>query len=77
MFFYWVHLDMTTSCATVPTKNQENCDVSPCIIIDRYSTTPLGTALYLVCSFLPDRLIEAFAYYGPLGPGKVPGIGFD
>ena len=43
----------------------------------RYSTTPLGTVLYLVCSFLPDRLIEALAYYGPLGPGKVRGIGFD
>ena len=47
-----------------------------CIIL-RYSTTPIGTALYLVCSFLPDRLIEALAYYGPLGPGNVQGIGFD
>ena len=43
----------------------------------RYSTTPLGTVLYLLCSFLPDRMIEAFAYYGPLGPGKVQGLDFD
>ena len=43
----------------------------------RYSTTPLGTVLYLLCSLLPDRMIEAFAYYGPLGPGKVQGLDFD
>ena len=56
------------------------CDMKVrCIICNilRYSTTPIGTALYLVCSFLPDRLIEALAYYGPLGPGKVRGIGFE